>query len=105
MVGFSCARRAFPKTVASAPRPLFTRRIFRAMRLCPNASPHPLIRCRARCKSRRGHCAEALICRLDFWGFRALFRAPKTSLSRFALHPDSEDSGLTPIFVWSLLWI
>ena len=32
----------------------------------PNASPHPLIRCRARCKSRRGHCAEALICRLDF---------------------------------------
>ena len=105
MVGFSCARRAFPKTVASAPRPLFTRRIFRAMRLYPNASPHPLIRCRTRCKSRRGHCAEALICRLDFWGFRASFRASETDLPRFELRPDFEDSELTLFFVWSLLQI
>lgn len=40
-----------------------------------------------------------------FLGLRALFRASETTLPRFALHPDSEDSGLTPFFVWSLLRI
>ena len=66
MVGFSCARRAFPKTVASAPRPLFTRRIFKAMRVCPGAFRASPTRCRARCKSRRGHSAEVFFWRLDF---------------------------------------
>lgn len=105
MNGFSHAVRTFPRTAAYVRGPLLTRRISRVMLVRPSASPHPLIRCRAHCKSRRGHNAEVFAWRLDFWGLRALFRASETTLPRFALHPDSEDSGLTPFFVWSLLRI
>lgn len=105
MNGFSHAVRTFPRTAACVRGPLRTRRISRVMLVRPGASPHTLIRYRARCKLRRGRNAKVFVWRLAFWGFRALFRASETCLPRFALHPDSEDSGLTPFFVWSLLRI
>lgn len=100
---FSHAVRAFPRTAACVCGSLLTGRISRAMLVRPNASSHPLIRCRAHCKSRRGHNAKVFVWRLDFWGFRASFRASEMALPRFVLCPSFEDSELTPFFVWSLL--
>ena len=68
MNGFSHAVRTFPRTAACVRGPLRTRRISRVMLVRPGASPHTLIRCRAHCKSRRGHNAEVFAWRLDFWG-------------------------------------
>lgn len=66
MNGVTHTTRALPRTTACAFRFLSTRRIFKAMRVCPGAFRASPTRCRARCKSRRGHSAEVFFWRLDF---------------------------------------
>ena len=65
---FSHAVRTFPRTAACVRGPLRTRRISRVMLVRPSASPHTLIRYRARCKLRRGRNAKVFVWRLAFWG-------------------------------------
>lgn len=84
---FSHAVRTFPRTAACVRGPLRTRRISRVMLVRPSASPHTLIRCRARCKLRRGRNAKVFVWRLAFLGAPRFVPRLRNDFSALRLTP------------------